>query len=177
MMKRFYIVCSILWVSLFFITSCSPFKIHTDFDSEADFTHYKTFKILKSKKDRNKFGAVDNQLNRIRIRRAVLSALQEKGYRQIERGKADFLVATYISMRKKIDVTTYGYHGWRYPGPRYREVRHYKEGAIIVDIINGRQKQLVWRGIAEDVLRYEDNPEEDVKQAVEALMKNFPPKK
>ena len=118
---------------------------------------------------------MDNQLNRVRIRRAVESILNKKGYQQTERGKADFLVATYISLQKKIDVTTYGYHGWRHPGPRYKEVRHYKEGAIIIDIIDGREKQLVWRGIVEDALRYQDNLEEDIKHAVEVVMKDFPP--
>ncbi len=164
-------------LAVLFVSGCSPFRVYTDYDHEVDFSRYQTFKMLKSHKERNKFGALDNQLNRTRIRRAVISALEEKGYRMIEKGRADFLVATYISLQKKIDVTTYGYHGWRYPGPRYKEVHRYKEGAIIIDIIDSREKQLIWRGIAEDALRYEDNPEEDVKDAVEMVMKDFPPEK
>ena len=164
-------------LAVLFVSGCSPFRIYTDYDHEVDFSRYQTFKMLKSHKERNKFGVLDNQLNRTRIRRAVISALEEKGYRMIEKGRADFLVATYISLQKKIDVTTYGYHGWRSPGPRYKEVRRYKEGAIIIDIIDSKKKQLVWRGAAEDALRYEDNLEEDVKDAVEAVMKDFPPEK
>jgi len=176
-MQRFFLTSFLLLLAIVLTTACSPFRIYTDYDSQADFSRYKTFKLLKSSKGRNKLGTLDNQLNRVRIRRTVTSALQEKGYKPIKKGKADFLVATYITLQKKVDVTTYGYYGWRHPGPRYREVRHYKQGSIVIDIIDGAQKQLVWRGVVEDALRYEDNPEEDVQHAVEAVMKDFPPDK
>ena len=68
--------------------------------------------------------------------------------------------------------------GWRW-GPRVvrTEVNTYPVGAIVVDLFDAWTKQLVWRGVARDVLA--EDPQKNTKKlhkAVEKMFDKFPPK-
>ena len=53
----------------------------------------------------------------------------------------------------------------------------YQEGSVIIDIIDSKEKQLVWRGAAEGVLYENDDPESVISETVKAILKDFPPKR
>lgn len=160
---------------VFFIASCSPFKVKVDFDSEASFQKYRSFKMLKHKKKKDDRGFIKNPINAKRLSSAIESTLKSKGFEQIEKCPADMLIAYHIGIQRKVDVTVYGYRSWRYPGPHSREVRRYKEGTLIIDVIDAKEKQLVWRGTAEGALREIEFLEEDIREAVEKIFADFPP--
>jgi hypothetical protein len=59
------------------------------------------------------------------------------------------------------------------------DVRHYKEGTIVLEIVDGRSNQLVWQAVAEGALTGLDHPEEaeaQVGKAVKDLLDRFPPR-
>jgi hypothetical protein len=121
--------------------------------------------------------AAKNPLMTKRIRRAVESELSAKGYQLIEDGKSDFLVAFHTGVKNKVDVTTYGYRygRWgRYSGSVV-EVDRYKEGTLIVDIIDSNEKELVWRGWATGAVQNPDKAQETISNAVTKLLAKFPP--
>ena len=54
----------------------------------------------------------------------------------------------------------------------------YPVGTVVVDLFDAGTKQMVWRGVARDVLA--DQPEKNTKKlhkAVEKMFEKFPPKK
>lgn len=176
-MKRTLLYLATFSLSLFL--ACSPFAVNSDYDREIDFSDYHAFKMLKQKGGMKSKGMIDNQLNRKRIRQTVGNQLIKKGFTEVKKGPADFLIAVHIGVQKKVDVDVYGYRGWRapYPGSRVKTVRKYKEGTIVVDFIDAGQKQLVWRGWAESAIKSPQHAGEDINDAVAELMKQFPPKK
>jgi hypothetical protein len=69
----------------------------------------------------------------------------------------------------------YGYWGGFNYG--YTEVRSYKKGTLVLDIVDARTHQLVWVGTLEREVQSVNPSGKKVRKAVSKLLKNFPPKK
>jgi len=55
----------------------------------------------------------------------------------------------------------------------------YDEGTLILDFIDAKTKQPIWRGSAKADVRFNNSPEQKrnkVNQAVTEMLKTFPPK-
>jgi hypothetical protein len=51
-------------------------------------------------------------------------------------------------------------------------------GTLIIDLVDAKAKQLVWRGTARDTIDQDATPEErdkNIKNALNKLFENFPP--
>jgi hypothetical protein len=55
-------------------------------------------------------------------------------------------------------------------------VRTSVEGTVVVDVLDGSHRRLVWRGIAEGVFTKPDPSDERVAEVVARLMESFPPR-
>lgn len=120
--------------------------------------------------------SIANRVLRDRIRKAF----QDRGY-TLDELRPDFAVAFYATSREKLDVTVwdYGYPVWprspRWPWATVRQVSEYTEGTVIVDVIDERTRELLWRGEARATLS--DDPAEHVKElarAAETIVARFP---
>jgi hypothetical protein len=99
-----------------------------------------------------------------------------------------------VSLDKRRSVQTlnsyYGYGpGWGYGyGASYRPgywagapetyVYEYEEGTLILDIVNPANKELIWRGSAQDEVNFKSTPEKDqtqLNEAVHQMLEKFPP--
>jgi hypothetical protein len=68
----------------------------------------------------------------------------------------------------------YGYWGGFNYG--YTEVRSYKKGTLVLDIVDARTHQLVWVGILDKEVRSVNPPSKRIQKTITKLLKNFPPK-
>ena len=153
----------------FALTSCSSISVRTDYDREVNFTKYQTFKWMPNPEKR--LGRVkQNSLVDKRIRRAIKHEMETKGYRFVKSGKADALIVYHIAVQNKVDIDRYGYWGRRV------HVRRYKEGSIILDIVDARTKEMVWRGVAQGTVSYLKGDPERVNEAVSKLLEEYPPR-
>jgi len=177
--------------SLAAFTACSSYTVKTDYDPTATYASYKTFDwYAASKRAKGKASGTDPLMDK-RVRVSVQAVLEAKGFRQQTVGEPDFLVTYYpIYKNKKYRTTTSfggsGGYGW---GSRHwgygvgthfstSQVHTYREGTIILEIVDSRSNQLVWQGAAEGALANFDNPEdaqEQISKAVRDLLTNFPP--
>lgn len=159
------------------LSTCSPISVSRDYDSETDFSRYKTFRWVKQEPNVPVARRAEHSLLEKRVKGAVDAELTAKGYRRAGAGRADFLVAWHIGAENKVNVERYGY---RY-GPRGRwygtnvHVHHYKEGTLIIDFIDPDEKVLVWRGTAVGSMRYFTKGEHEVQSSVRELLEKFPP--
>ena len=161
MRKYFFVILLLLGFTL---TSCSTISVRTDYDQEANFAKYQTFKWMP------KPGRVkQNSLVAKRIHRAVEREMEAKGYQFVKRGKPDALIAYHIAVQKKVDIDRYGYWGRRV------HVRRYKEGSIILDIVDPATKELIWRGVAQGNVSYLQGDPERVDEAVSKIFETYPP--
>ena len=67
----------------------------------------------------------------------------------------------------------YGYGYW--PGWGYGGAYTYYEGTIIIDIIDGGKRQLVWRGVVTKALNKKSSSEEKINKSINRVMLDFPP--
>jgi hypothetical protein len=109
----------------------------------------------------------------------LVSNFQERGY-VIDSGNPDFAVAAYATARHKLDVDQfdYGYPYWRHGwwGPiGVPEVTEFTEGTVIVDVINPKTKELLWRG--QGVASVSDDPQtyaKELARTVAHIIDRFP---
>ena len=159
---------------LFF--NCSTISVQHDYDTHFDYGTLKTFAWLPpSQKAKNKRAFLTK-----RVELATNNELQAKGY-SIDTRQPDFLIAMHSGTKDRVEVTNYGYAypgRWGYWGGRRVDVYHYKEGTIILDIIDARSKELIWRGSATGDVNFNTTPEQrdqEVAKAVAKILQKFPP--
>ena len=161
----------------FMLPACSPISVTRDYDSETDFSQYTTYRWVKQDPDVPSGKRAQHSMLENRVKSAVDADLAGKGYRRVESGRPDFLVAWYIGAQDKVNVERYGY---RY-GPRGRwygtnvHVHHYKEGTLILDFVDPDDKVLVWRSTAVGSMKYLTKGEHEVRSSVEKMLEKFPP--
>jgi hypothetical protein len=152
--------------------------VKTDYDKAANFGGVKTFSL--------KIGtAWGNPIGEKRVTDEITQALTAKGWTLAEEGKADSQVVLHGATETKRNLNTFysgmGGYGWRGMGAAgmgsaTTTTSEYTVGTLVVDIFDGKSKQLMWRGTAQDELS--DKPEKNIKKiekASDKLFKNFPP--
>ena len=156
---------------------CSSVSIHIDYDQDTDFAQYKTYRWMPQQQRPPKQMSVEHSFLEKRIKDAVEAELRAAGYKRAHMEEPDFLVAYHIGARDKVDVTRYGYrygpHG-RWAG-RKVEIRRYKEGTLILDLVDPGTRQLFWRGSAVGALRDITRGADEVRGVVSKILAGFPP--
>jgi len=132
---------------------------------------------------------VNNSIIHERVQRAVERVLAQKGYRQTDPNRADFLAAYRVGVKDARQVVTqtvpvgpayWGGLGWGWgyygapPMVTSREIT-YTEGALMIDLIQRSTGKLAFRtiGIDQDVTGA-DGSEEQIQKTVEKLLKDLP---
>jgi hypothetical protein len=171
-------------ISLALLGACSSYHLSYDYDVTASFARYKTFDYYMSKKGT---GGTTSLMDK-RVRAAVEKELQARGFAMETKGDPDFLVTYYpvVHERKVRTTTRVGMGiGWGFRpfygrvGVSSSQVNKYKEGTIVIEIVDFRTNQMVWQGAAAGALTGLNNPEdadEVVPKAVRDILAKFPPK-
>jgi uncharacterized protein DUF4136 len=132
-----------LFAAIFLLLAAcnNSYRIASDYEKDVDFSSFKTYHILDHE---HGFPLGANPINKQRIERAVENELKSLGYEFSE--KPDLLVAWFVTVQnvKSVDVYRDYYRGWRYI--QYADVYEYKEGTLVIDIIDRANKQVVWHG-------------------------------
>lgn len=174
------------WILIFgfvlFLTGCVTFDVRIDYDPSFNFSRYKAFQFTArqrqpSAKTRDTSFIRDPFFTKA-VEQEIGAVLSEKGYRMAASPRtADFLISYYAVARNQTAIapTTYGVgrHG-AHRVSRGRVYR-YRQGTLVIDIIDSAQRELVWRGIGSGVLD-RMNPTKNLLLAVERILKAFPPR-
>lgn len=178
--KKRYIMKTVklfLLVFIFGLVSCSTVKVTTDYDAKTDFTSYKTFAFYKKGIDKAKISDLDKR----RILRAIEVEMLAKGF--TKSNKPDLLVSIFAKSRKMVNVNTrigrpnrFWYPAYYYGRDRVRITKH-TEGTLFIDLIDMKNKELLWQGIGSGVLRAKTGPkkEEKIQLFVNEILSEFPP--
>lgn len=174
-----------------YLAGCSSLTVNHDFNQQADFSKLKTYNWLPFPKDMKV-----NELNRARFITSVEVNLASKGLSQ-NSSNPDFMIATHFGRENKIDITNWGYsyapnnyytgYGYRHPS-HYGgtgavttggvSVYEYEQGTLILDFIETKTKQLIWRATAKSIISPASTPEKQTKRinsAVAKILESFPP--
>jgi hypothetical protein len=168
--------------------------INYDYDAQAEFDRYRTYAWMK-----NATGTRDGVKQHIptggpldkRIRSAAARHLASKEL-EVSANDPDLLVIYHLGTQEKIQATSYGYSyyphysGWGGGYPYYSgygghrvDIYQYTEGTLILDLVDARTEQLVWRGYATDTLEQNPSPEKvesRLDEAFHRMLSNYPPR-
>ena len=162
-------------------TGCASPKIGYDYDSSANFTAYHTYEWMPGNQEPTGDKRVDNSLVDARIRNAVEAQLRSKGYQQHSTGQPDFYVAYHAGVKDlSKGASTQRYIGDRGSGQytTINDIQPYKEGTLLIDIVDGISRQLVWQGSAlteVDPGMTAKERNDRINRIVGAMFAHFPP--
>ena len=111
------------------------------------------------------------------VKNAIRSDLSRQGYVEATDGHPDFYVAFYVGLQDRYDMQALGYGvpvfhrrgWWGWPGGYDVWAVPYTQSTLIVDVIDARTNQLVWRGYDSDTLNA-GKPEKTLDSAVDHVM-------
>ncbi len=172
-MRKTY--CSLAATALLYLATCMAFAQHvkTDYDPRANFEHYHSYSWAKM--------LTDAPWCQARVTEAVDRELQAKGWQRRESGGDVVLAAVGATRDRQTYQAFYdGFAGWGWrgfsPGAATATVENYQIGTLVLDVYDARNKELLWRGSAQDTLprKPAKNPTR-LNKAVDMMLKNFPP--
>jgi hypothetical protein len=173
-----------LFITVISIVSCGPtLKVTSDYDKNVSFQNFKTFAIYKNDTIKHAI----SELNQDRIINSVKAEFTKKGY--AENASPDLWVNTTAILKDQKSVTAntnyYGYGGYYRPymygggmggsSTTSYDVQNYKDGSIIIDVIDSKTKKLVWQGIGnKEIDKPSSNPDVAIAEAITKIMASFP---
>ena len=183
-MYRFFVFLTITVV----LVSCSSGpKIKTDYDHSVDFSAFNTFGFYNPMGIENpNYSSILGQM----FRTTIGAQMRQHGY--VESDNPDILINVSAQMKDKTRVTTmsdpmyggyYGYRGGMYdPWGGYgygtsTHVSQYTEGTINIDMVEVKQRRMIWEGIAIGRVTENETNEDlraDIESGVAEMFEGFP---
>lgn len=181
----------ILTISLFasFAVGCASQRgpeIRVNSDPKVDYSTYATFGFPEQTgTDRGGYSTLVTDY----FKAAVRDQMQARGYQYVDENP-DLIVNFYANVRDRTQVRSsprmsmgYGYYGYRYglygAWPMYAndvDTVTYQIGTANIDIVDAKERQLIWEGVAEGRIREADmdNPRETIASVVAQLFTRYP---
>lgn len=165
--------------------------VRYNFDKEADFTKFKTYKWVAISDTQKVNDITDKQ-----IKQAIDGQLATKGLSKVDSEDPDLLLGYQSAIGTEKQFTSYtssmGGPGWGY-GPGWGRGGWYGAGGtgftsgqtstiyvgqLDLDMYEAAKKDLVWRGTVTKTIDPKAKPEKqqkDIDKSVAKLLKNYPP--
>ena len=181
------------------LVACStaqPVSVSTDYDKATSFASYRTYDWYQAEPTGERpaaAGTYDTFADR-RIRAALERNLAAKGLTRATTAP-DLKVAYDITIKpeERPDPTYafapgfgYGYsywYGYRYNygfnrfGPGAVNTTQYNVGTVIIDLVDAKANELLWRGVGESVVDPGAVTETAINEIVDGILAKYPPKK
>jgi hypothetical protein len=158
--------------SLLLSTSAWAQDVSYDYDKTVNFSALKTYAWAPD-------GNIQDELTHKRVVAAVDAQLAAKGMRPVEAGATPDVIVTYrAGVRQELEVN--GYTGYRLNRWSSARVEQVPVGALLVEMVDAKTKEVVWRGMATKDLDVDASPEKrekNINKAAEKLFKKYPPSK
>ncbi|WP_158974387.1 DUF4136 domain-containing protein [Cellulophaga sp. L1A9] len=180
-MKTFKILALPIF-ALLVLSSCSSVRVMADYDKKADFNTYNTYAFYKTGIDKAQISDLDKK----RILYAIEAEMSARGFSKSE--NPDVLISIFTKEREQVDIyNNYwgGGYGWGWNpyfwggGNMYgNQVSTRTEGSLYIDLIDAKDKQLVWQGKGVGSLYQTKNiekKEERIQKFVSEILKAYPP--
>lgn len=182
------------------LSACSS-AVNVEQRANVDFNRYRTFDFadteVKTSGDRNPL--LRSPIAQDRIKQAIAGELGKRGLRQVD-NSPDFLVTThtFVEQAERTVYDTYGGPGYAYPyavGYRGRflpinygawytpayysapRTEQYREGTLVIDFIDARTNNLVWRGSMADPVDDPGRLGSEFSKSAKEILDKFPVEK
>ncbi|MRI02565.1 DUF4136 domain-containing protein [Kriegella sp. EG-1] len=169
---------------LMLLASCTSVRVLSDYDKEVNFNAYKTYAFYKTGIDKAHISDLDKK----RILRAIESEMETRGFVKSE--DPDILVSIFTKEKEQVDIyNNYwgGGFGWGWspffyggygPGWGGNNIQSRTEGSLYIDLIDAKDKELVWQGKGIGNLGNTskiEKKEARIKEFVTEILEAYPP--
>ncbi|MDW7695546.1 DUF4136 domain-containing protein [Flammeovirgaceae bacterium SG7u.111] len=162
------------------LSACNIVNVTSVTSDSSDFSAYQTYQFDK---DAGRANSVLLQSDQDRIMELIQSEMEARGYE--ESSSPDILVDYFITIEDKVQKrestiqdARMGYMGQRnysWSASDSIVVSRYKEGSLVIDIIDAKKKNMVWEGTATaEVVKNRKNKEEFLQKVVSSIFSKFP---
>jgi Domain of unknown function (DUF4136) len=162
---------------LFVFASCSSVSVNADYDKKANFESYKTYAYLKTAIDKAEISDLDKK----RILRSIDETMSAKGFTKSE--TPDVLISIFTKENQRVDVYNnsgfgFGWSPFWGMGIGYSNAITTPEGTLYIDILDAKNKELVWQGEGNGYLtKNAEKKDARIKEFVDKILAQYPPKK
>ena len=174
-MKKLFFLLFIVIIA----SSCFPIKISSDFDRTADFKSYKTYSFIITP-DNLPYDRTQSEI----LIGSVGAELEARGFRKSDNPDVYIDVKVLIGNKKTSASSSNGEYQNMYgqdyiyawgQGFTTTSIKYSTnaKGAMFIDMIDVKKKQLVWQGRGNANVSAERNPQEREKRIAEAVAKIF----
>ncbi len=176
-----YLPIYLIAVGILFAGCSAQMNVRSDYDREINLRQYKTYNWLAVKEIESKNEPLYyNELTDKRIKKAVDLQLRAKSINKDSLApslRVHYHIA--VDSRSSIRPTNYGYAYGPYWMRNQMDSYSYREGTLIIDLMDAKNNNLVWRGWASSVLNDNDIDlsETKITEAVLKILQQFPPSK
>ena len=169
---------------LYSLYGCSSVQVHSDFDQNADFSSINSYKWKKVNVPDDALAS--NPLLYRRIVSAVDVYMADRGFKKTDQGSADVFLAIHAGMKEKMRVTDWGGARGYYRDPWWGtgaygsrvDVSYYTEGTLVIDVVDSRKNELIWRGLGSGIVHEYASQEKmtaTINEYVTKILGQFPP--
>ncbi len=157
MNNKFKTYCFFSFFLVFILAGCGKVDVQSEYGPGADLSNLKTYSWIELKDKSSEKLRVKNPRIDKWVKATADKVLAQKGYMQVARKDSDFKIAWFGAVETKVKqesidhfYSSYGY------GPVAAEIGdtpkvedrkvEYREGTILMDIINPQNHKMIWRG-------------------------------
>ena len=162
----------VLPLILALVAGCSTTRVEWDYNETAVLTNMRTYALIGQHEDNKQSYDINSLLNK-RVARAVDRELSAHGLKEVDSQDADVWVSWRADTKDRLQThsvsTGVGY--WYDPfGARVEtRVHQYMEGQLVIDLVNPKTKQVLWRGSARQRLPERSTPQKRTERINEAV--------
>jgi len=184
---KFHKFCLLIFVCcVVLLGGCGDMQVRVTHKTNPnyDFSKINSYEIVKNKQDKIENLQVDEPWLNKAITASINDTLKSKGLTDNPE-QAQIIISYYVVIEETVDtvvVDNYYNHYYQYSTyptsamPSYRKIT-YNRGTLVIDIVDKKTKQFVWRGSADKVVREstkQEQREKNIHNAVEQIFKRFP---
>ncbi|HEX8528381.1 MAG TPA: DUF4136 domain-containing protein [Cytophagales bacterium] len=179
------------FLAVLVLLSCAAAEVGTNVDRQVDFSQFHTYGWATPDVQVGNNPLYDNDILRNNLQMTLGQELAKRGLRY-QADNPDLLVGYHVYTEKKKEVVPdygypngyyngwgyypYGYTNWPYQwNTGFRTVR-YTEGTLIIDVIQAKDKMLIWRGWDSAEVDDPETAEADATRGVALILKKYPVK-
>ena len=165
-------------------TACSTGNAVFDYDKEAPFETYFTFNFIRPDPEELRKAGVEHPEHVDIFESAIEERMVLKGYKRVLRDP-DLRISYFVKVKnlQKANTTSvsvgtgsYGYGGGGSVsvGASHTNYIDYKEGTVIIDLIDAKKDLLVWEGIGDETYDpRKDNVADKVYKVVDRIFYSY----
>jgi hypothetical protein len=165
-------------IILILVSACasSPRNVVIDYDQDARFSDYLTYywsdEILSESVNQPLFY---NSLIKKRIKSAIQLEMDGRGY-ELNEFDPDLVINAHMIVEEKTETRNYSSSPYRFYAPDNYKTINYKEGTLVIDLIDKERRQLVWQGYYKGSFVDAKTPEErsrSIRDAVSLIFQKY----